>query len=1003
MFNYVPTKGVHLHVVFARMWKIILVCFAITIETAQAADYYCDPISGSMSNPGTSASPWSTLEDVFDANKTFNPGDTIYMRTGFHGDPRIRGINSGNVSIVAEVSASPTAATVAFINSASNWTLSGLVVSPELDGYYIPAAGQQIVLVHNDSDQIVIENCVVYGAADVSNWTTTQMLDRLGVGVRIRGTNCILRDSHIFNTRYSVVTVFEAQGILVQRNLIEGIMEDGIRALAPYATYEYNTIRNFYGVDEAHDDMIQSWAGGHSGIPVGGTSLHGVVIRGNLGINQTDPNTPFPDTYGVQGLGLFDGFFEDWVIENNILVTDMWHGLSLYGARNCRILNNTVIQNVSHPLNRVPWLGIFNHKNGQPSSGNIVQNNLVSDIESTVGSTFSHNLVTGDYTNNFIDYSDYDFHLKTTSPAVDAGTSSYTVDTDIEGQFRVAPYDIGADELGVVGSDSQAPTTPTGVVASNIGYTSVDLDWNASSDNVAVIGYRIYRNGADPVNVGTTGATLTGLIPGSNYTFTVRAFDLSANESAPSSGVGVATLSDTQPPTVPTGLTVSTVTATTLNLDWTASTDSASGVAGYRVYTDGSNPVNVFETGVTLTGLQENTAYQFSVSAYDYGSNESAQSSAAAVTTNPGVTISPADGIQSELLSASQSDVFNVQFDTVLSQAPTDAGFALSAGVVSGFSDMAAIVRFNTSGTFDARDGSVYDADSSVSFDLGVVYHLRMVVDVPNHIYSVYVTPEGGSEQTIASDYAFRTGQQSVTSIAYWSGWVFDGLDEWISIYNLTVGAGSGDNPPADLVGWWKFNNDPDDSSSYGNDGTLNGNAAYSTDSAEGSHAIELDGSSDYVWAPDDASLRITGDLTLAAEINPTQLGDYRHIVNKNFNDGYRLQITDNNKLRLILGRPSSGEHQVVIITDTTTISANVWQHVAVTVSFSGGSGTVKFYINHVLQSTHSIAIGSIEDDSDPVLIGRRTLGSSTQRFVGLIDDVRIYSRALSDAEIGSL
>ena len=57
--------------------------------------------------------------------------------------------------------------------------------------------------------------------------------------------------------------------------------------------------------------------------------------------NYEDPNQPFRGT--LQGLGCFDGFYIDWVIENNLVVTDHWHGISLCGAVNCRIVNNTVV------------------------------------------------------------------------------------------------------------------------------------------------------------------------------------------------------------------------------------------------------------------------------------------------------------------------------------------------------------------------------------------------------------------------------------------------------------------------------------------------------------------------------------------------------------------------------------------------------------------------------------------------------------------------------------
>lgn len=91
------------------------------------------------------------------------------------------------------------------------------------------------------------------------------------------------------------------------------------------------------------------------------------------------------------------------------------------------------------------------------------------------------------------------------------------------------------------------PTVPTGLSASNVTSSTVDLDWNASSDNVAVTEYNIYTNGSNPVGVSSTSVTLLQLSPDTNYTFTVSALDAANNESAQSSGVSVTTEAASSP------------------------------------------------------------------------------------------------------------------------------------------------------------------------------------------------------------------------------------------------------------------------------------------------------------------------------------------------------------------------------------------------------------------------------------------------------------------------
>lgn len=111
--------------------------------------------------------------------------------------------------------------------------------------------------------------------------------------------------------------------------------------------------------------------------------------------------------------------------------------------------------------------------------------------------------------------------------------------------------DVGAYELTVTTGDTQPPTVPTGLTVTSDTASSVSLSWKASSDNVGVTGYTIYRNGT---KVGTTGGpaavtfTDVTVAPSTGYTYTVDAFDGSGNHSAQSTPVSVTT-------PAPTGIT----------------------------------------------------------------------------------------------------------------------------------------------------------------------------------------------------------------------------------------------------------------------------------------------------------------------------------------------------------------------------------------------------------------------------------------------------------------
>ena len=93
------------------------------------------------------------------------------------------------------------------------------------------------------------------------------------------------------------------------------------------------------------------------------------------------------------------------------------------------------------------------------------------------------------------------------------------------------------------GSDTQAPTAPSGLVASNVTQSTVDLAWSASTDNIAVAGYTIFRNGTQIATTQNTNYTVSALSAGVSYSFYVRAYDAAGNTSGNSNTVSATTQS----------------------------------------------------------------------------------------------------------------------------------------------------------------------------------------------------------------------------------------------------------------------------------------------------------------------------------------------------------------------------------------------------------------------------------------------------------------------------
>ncbi|MFA5175589.1 MAG: peptidoglycan-binding protein [Patescibacteria group bacterium] len=175
-------------------------------------------------------------------------------------------------------------------------------------------------------------------------------------------------------------------------------------------------------------------------------------------------------------------------------------------------------------------------------------------------------------------------------------------------------------------------------------------------------------------------------------------------------------------------------------------------------------------------------------------------------------------------------------------------------------------------------------------------------------------------------------------------------------------------------------------------------NTSDPTISSSGKHgkALSLDGADDYmsIGGP---NLHGVSYLTFAAWIKPASVTDYHGVYADAGPIGIYLNV---NNLTGSLATTDEGKS----LTGDTDISANVWTHIAMTYDGS----TLKTYINGVLEKSHTFAA------SNKTLYGTgcRQLGRSNnggcygnggQHFQGLIDEVMIFSRALSVNEIKSL
>lgn len=94
---------------------------------------------------------------------------------------------------------------------------------------------------------------------------------------------------------------------------------------------------------------------------------------------------------------------------------------------------------------------------------------------------------------------------------------------------------------GGTSTDTTAPSIPASLASSNVTSTSATVSWAASTDNVGVTGYKIFKNGTQVGTSTTTSYSLTGLTASTTYSITVQAYDAAGNSSASSTALSLTT------------------------------------------------------------------------------------------------------------------------------------------------------------------------------------------------------------------------------------------------------------------------------------------------------------------------------------------------------------------------------------------------------------------------------------------------------------------------------
>ncbi len=289
--------------------------------------------------------------------------------------------------------------------------------------------------------------------------------------------------------------------------------------------------------------------------------------------------------------------------------------------------------------------------------------------------------------------------------------ASFKLQTDL----TLKKTDVGKGQVVV---PNEKPSTPSEVKTSEVKASSVKVSWSPSADSDGeVAGYEVSYKTSSGSWTGTQTTTQTSLIvsglqPETSYTFRVRAKDDEGDWSAYEESQPVKTPeAANQPPSKPSTISTSQVTASSIKVSWSAATDSDGSIAGYEISYKSGN--NVFWTGISTTAsttysfnqLQPATSYTFRVRAKDDDGDWSPYQTSTAVSTAPNAPTALAVSARSLTFMMTSGSSYECSKDAGTTKTNCNSPFSFGDDAIA---KDKLCVRVKASGNTPASDWSCY-------------------------------------------------------------------------------------------------------------------------------------------------------------------------------------------------------------------------------------------------------------------------------------------------------
>lgn len=623
---------------------VVMFSFALLATEAHAATYYVST-SGNDANNGALSTPFRTITH---GASVAQAGDTVYVRGGVYNDlVRIssKGTSTAHVGIFAYAGELPV------IDGTGTASATDLVVFSSAQ--YVDFSGFEVrnsthigVCIYPGSF-LTISNNNIHGSvrngiwAGYSTFGTTSDLTITGNTV---WNNVLENQNRTMSGGWAqAIGTQNANRVTITQNKVYDNYGEGIAyVLSDGGTIKKNEVYDNYSV-EIYLDNAQT-----------------TTVDSNLAYTTGNSNY-YRSGYPASGIGSANESYSTsnplntLTIVNNIVLNSKYgfyysNEANGGGLQNVTVANNTFYKGAVDLL----WIASAAHSNSFVENNVFYQvGNVMTNVAGS-GVTYRNNDWYGGTAGTAAGSGDVladprlanaggltaaDYKLTLGSPAVASGLTLSNVTLDYFGAPRAVAYDLGAHQLGSTNADTTAPSAPASLTATAATSSVMTLVWTASTDNVGVTGYQVFRNGA---LIGST-ASLTysdsGLAASTQYSYTVKATDAAGNVSASSNTATSSTLpngvmtggADTLAPSTPTSLIATATSSSAVSLTWGASTDNVA-VTGYRILRNGAYLTTVTSTSFSDSGLSASTAYTYSVSALDSAGNQSGVATASVTT-----------------------------------------------------------------------------------------------------------------------------------------------------------------------------------------------------------------------------------------------------------------------------------------------------------------------------------------------------------------------------------